>query len=136
MSSDIHLSFEKPIPLVEWNWFCSINGIEYSPQTVGQNVFYYGGHGGVEVEFGESMLASGQCDFSKATPFPEATHIVVKTFFMRDLDSVALVAGKVLKRFAAKHGGSFFCSEELAEAMRSRLKRAGLGSIPEREPTP
>lgn len=99
MSSSVHLKFPKVIPLEDWNAFCLEQVIEHSSNTIGGNAFYYRGKFGVEIWFGAH-------DFSQKTlpfhPPKEAREIVVKTFFMGDLKSVAYVAKRILERWQGK----------------------------------
>ena len=96
MSSSVSLKWDKPIILEAWSSFCEANGIEYSQCTVGGNVFYSGGHGGVEIWFGESALKDFWQDNS---PPPAAKTITVKTFWMGDLGAVARVAKAILGKW-------------------------------------
>lgn len=51
MSSAATITFDrgtKGVPLKEWQSFCEEQNIEHSPNTVGGNVYYHGGLGGVE----------------------------------------------------------------------------------------
>ena len=54
MSSAINIDLRIPVILEEWNSFCEKNGIHYSPNTVGRNVYYGGPNRDVEIHFGES----------------------------------------------------------------------------------
>jgi len=119
MSSAIYLKFAEPVKLAEWLSFCQEHEIIYSPNTVGQNVFYHGGMGGTEITFGKSnfkdlpRLPSGSIDFSKATPCETASKINVSTFFMGSLSGVAKVAKEITARWPCE----FECDPELADLM-------------------
>jgi len=59
MSSAATITFEPDtvgIPAEEWQAFCREHRLEHSPQTVGGNVYYQGGLGGVEVHYAEHRL--------------------------------------------------------------------------------
>lgn len=132
MSSTMYIKFEKAIPLTEWNEFCKRNHVEYSPNTVGRNVYYLGQ---VEMNFGDPVWkelpyvekeisdAAFHChnistettprrpvytrvyDFSKASPNPFATEISVGTYFDGDLEAVVAVVKKVMVAFGDKYDG-------------------------------
>ena len=116
MSSAVYIELETQINLKDWKSFCSQNSIEYSPNTVGMNVFYFGD---TEIHFGESsseklpLLPSGEIDFQSAHPKETANKIVVSTYWMGNLEGVALVAKKILSRWS----GSFSNDDELNQLM-------------------
>ncbi|HSX22574.1 MAG TPA: hypothetical protein VLE97_07360 [Gaiellaceae bacterium] len=59
MSSAANITFEKDtigVPADEWQSFCAEHQIKHSPQTVGGNVYYAGGIGGVEVHYERHAL--------------------------------------------------------------------------------
>jgi hypothetical protein len=59
MSSAANITFETDtvgVPAAEWQEFCREQRLEHSPQTVGGNVYYQGGHDGVEVTYHEHAL--------------------------------------------------------------------------------
>jgi hypothetical protein len=114
VSSAVYLSFKKSVPLKEWHKFCPKYDIVYSPNTIGQNTFYYAGHGGVQIKFGESNfedlpMIGDMVNFSKATPFPEASEIVVSSFIGENLDKIAFISKKILEKWE----GTFICDDEL-----------------------
>ena len=90
MSSAVYLKFDKAIDRKSFDLFCSKNEIEFSPNTVGGNVYYYGGIGGVEIVFRES-------------------EITVSSFWGRNLLSIAHIAKKLRSEF----GGIYDCDPEL-----------------------
>lgn len=116
MSSAVYIEFETPISLKDWQSFCLQNSIEYSPKTVGRNVFYFGD---TEIHFGESsseklpLLSNGEIDFQAASPKETANKIVVSTYWMGNLEGVALVAKKILSSW----NGSFSSDVELNQFM-------------------
>lgn len=92
MSSTVYLKFDVPIKKEEFLKFCTKNKIEYSPETIGGNVFYYEGFKGVEISFGKS---------GKITP-NEAHKITVSTFHISvggKMAPVAQIAKDILARF-------------------------------------
>jgi hypothetical protein len=123
MRSNVFLEFNDPIPLDEWLSFCSENRIEYSPRTVGRNVFY---RGDTQITFGESpgesielpRLPSGELDFGQAKPPDRAARIIVSTYWMGNLEGVADVAKRILSHWP---GSVLESSPELA----SRLSAGG-----------
>lgn len=116
MSSAIYIELNNPINLKDWQSFCMDNAIKYSPNTVGRNVFYFGD---TEIHFGESsyeklpLLPNGEIDFQAARPKETANKIVVSTYWMGNLENVALVAKKILSRW----NGSFKNDIELNQLM-------------------
>lgn len=72
------------ITLAEWEEFCAEHEIVHSPNTVGGNVYYQGGHSGVQITFGHSRrgvhehVAAARGGIEK--PPDEARKIVVETF--------------------------------------------------------
>ena len=127
MSSAVYLKFKKPVPLKEWLKFCPEYDIQYSPNTVGQNVFYYGGFGGVQITFGESNpvelpVIGDMINFSKASPLSEASEITVSSFYGSNLDNIAFIAKKIL----VKWNGSFTCDDELMRHLIKREKNTGV----------
>lgn len=91
MSSAVYITLEENIDLQEWQNYCVLAGIDYSPNTIGGNVYYYKD---VEIHFAP----------------PEIT---VSTYWMGDLDSVARVAKKLIERFK----GTYSCDPELESRM-------------------
>lgn len=103
MSSAIYIRAGQPIPLLKWDLFCTVNGLKYNPHVVGRNAFYYFD---TQVLFGEGTykpelpeLPDGQLDFSKARPPETAVRIVVSTYFMGNLKSVAEIAQRIIEEF-------------------------------------
>ena len=102
MSSSVYLKSPRAISLAKWQTFCNKNGIVYSPNTIGRNVFY---KGQVEITFGEPNftklpeLESGSLDFSRATPGTSALEITVSSFFMSNLAEIAEVVGLIANQF-------------------------------------
>lgn len=111
MSSAIYLKFRKAIPLADWEAFCKSLEIEYSPNTIGGNAFYFNGNFGIQIMFGEHDFTQKNLPFH---PPQEAAKITVSTFFMGDLKGVAKVAKWILQRWY----GSFQADEELQGLMR------------------
>lgn len=71
MSSAAHISFEpgtNSVTADEWQVFCRKHGLEHSPQTVGGNVYYCGGLGGVEVHYSSWMVSFLTYQGGKAMP--------------------------------------------------------------------
>lgn len=98
MSSAIYLSFEKPIPKEDFEKFCDKNNIIFSPNTIGGNVYYHGGHGGVQIVFGNK-------------------EITISTFHCSvggKLEPVADIAKEILSEF----DGSFECDPEFNYLMK------------------
>lgn len=86
MSSAAYLKFRPPLSLVEWEDFCRGHHIDYSPSTIGRNVFY---RGEVQITFGEA-------DYSdQAEPPKEAKEMVISTFYRGDLSAAALMVLEV-----------------------------------------
>jgi hypothetical protein len=108
MSSAVTFKFERPVSVDDWTDFAAKNGIGYSPNTVGQNVFYGGTDRVVEIAFGESnrnelpSLPNGMLNFDAARPPSEASKLRVSTFHMGDLEAVAQVANAVRERFGGE----------------------------------
>lgn len=90
MSSVVYLEPNHPISRKSFDEFASKNEIEFSPDTIGGNVYYYGGLGGVEISF-------------------EERSITVSSFFCENLLSIAFIAKKILDRFNCTYN----CSPEL-----------------------
>jgi len=89
MSSAIYLTFSHPVPVQDWLAFCGEHDIVHSEATVGGNVFYSGGMGGVQICAGEDPISEGK-----------PLHIVdVETFYGGDLESVAQVARWIATRW-------------------------------------
>ena len=110
MSSSIFITFTRPVYENAWKKFCKKNNIEYSPRTIGRNVYYSGGHGGVEISFGNP-------NYDEEVHPTYADEIIVSTFFMGDLSSVAQVASKIIESF----GGMWSASSELESEMRIKF---------------
>jgi hypothetical protein len=54
MSSAANITFESDtigVPPDQWSAFCAAHDIVHSPQTVGGNIYYHGGFGGVEAAY-------------------------------------------------------------------------------------
>lgn len=141
MSSAINLSLRDPVSAADWLAFCEEHGIEYSPHTVGRNVFYSGGFGGVEIHFGEPSwddlprLPDDAIDFSAARPPNQASDIRVSTFHMGNTAAVADVARKIARRWRCRsscdpelkgwrHGKEGLSKALVAEEQRQILDRA------------
>lgn len=100
MSSAIYLSLKDEVKLEDWQKFCSQEEIEHSPYTVGGNVYYFGGLGGVEIWFGKGSQYDKRPPYS---PPAGAREISVKTYWMgRAMPYVAKVAKKIIQRFGAE----------------------------------
>jgi len=59
MSSTAIITFEPDtvgVPADQWQIFCAEFELRYSTNTPGGNVYYYGGHGHVEVQYNEHRL--------------------------------------------------------------------------------
>jgi hypothetical protein len=90
MSSCIYLTFKSPVTIDVWMKFCNENEIIFSPNTVGQNVFYSDQvqitlHG-----FGKlPILENGSYDFDKATPPDQFTEAVFSSYQGRNLSDIA-----------------------------------------------
>lgn len=104
MSSAAYLTIDRkdydPIPASEWLEFCAQHAIRYSPNTVGQNVFYADD---VEITFGEygtiSKSPDGRPDFSTARPPDGAYDVTVSTFYDGNLEGVARMAALIWHRW-------------------------------------
>jgi hypothetical protein len=124
MSSSIYLNTSKPITLKDWQEFCDKNGIVYSPNTIGHNIFY---KKQVEITFGESnhkelpKLENGMLDFSKSTPCESAAQISVSSFFMSNLDETVAVAKAITNYFCAQDW-QYEAALELRRQCRLELK--------------
>ena len=85
MSSSATIKLARSVPLAEWETFCAEQHIRYSPNTVGQNVYYCGQ---VEITFGPqngSLERDPQRDlplWSPARPPTTGNVIEVSTFFL------------------------------------------------------
>lgn len=69
MSSGATIEFdpmETRVESDEWIEFCAEHGIAYSPNTVGGNIYYAGGHAGVEIEFDPRRLRFSTFHMGKA----------------------------------------------------------------------
>jgi hypothetical protein len=98
MSSAIYLKFKEPITLSDWEAFCTSREIEYSPATVGGNVFY---RRDVEIHFGDPSYKTYIPPFR---PPREAKEICVSTFWMGDLEAVTKAARAILERWTGIWG--------------------------------
>lgn len=121
MSSSVHLSFNQPITRDSWISFCKIYDIKFSPRTVGQNVFYREGLGGVEIWFGPShhkevpLDQNGNHNWDAVKPPKLALKIVVKSFYQRNL---ALIA-ETVKDIQRELGGRISsCDPEIEPYLR------------------
>ena len=101
MSSAAYLTINRqdydPIPVSEWLEFCERHAIRYSPNTVGQNVFYADD---VEITFGGPTQgaierANGRPDFATAKPPSSAYDVWVSTFSGGNLHGVARMAALI-----------------------------------------
>lgn len=95
MSSAVYITCPEPISLEDWDKFCKKHHIEYSPQTVGRNVYYCGQ---VQVQFGEMS-------FKRDEPPETASKITVSTFHCSlggNLESVAHIANLIENKFKTK----------------------------------
>ena len=93
MSSAAYLSFIKPISHSDWLNFCKKEDIEYSPNTVGWNVYYDSpNHCGVEIKFGKT-------DFNNKQHPEFAEEITVSSFYGRNLERIAEITTKILSKF-------------------------------------
>ena len=128
LSSAVYIEFDDQEGVLQGKFleFCSSHDIEYSPQTIGGNVFYYGGHGGVEVTFGEASyeelpaLPNGCLDFSAATPPEYAERVRFSTFHMgREIPCMAELA----RAFWIEFGGAVSCDPELRALFVSTLEK-------------
>jgi len=100
MSSAIYMKFEEPVEPDKWDAFCAAHKIEYSPYTVGGNIYYFLGNGGVEIRF-------------------RPGDIVASTFFMGDaVPAVAEIAARIVKELRAS---SWTCDPELDELMQHEM---------------
>ena len=102
MSSSVHLFFDDFVTLKDWHIFCPKYDIQYSPKTLGQNVFYYGGIGIVEITFGapnyeELPMFGDMVLFSAASPKPEAIHITVSSFADSNFDKIDYITKKIIE---------------------------------------
>lgn len=94
VSSAVDLKFRKEVPLKEWQEFCKHYGIIYSQNTMGGNYYYY--HD-TQIRFGKSV-PNDTHRWQENKPPEAAETICVSTYFMGNLESVALIA----KAIAAK----------------------------------
>lgn len=117
MSSAVNIDLVRPVSLASWQKFCAKNSILYSPNTVGQNVFYFDD---VEIHFGEQnpvdlpRLQDGSINFDAASPQESAKEIRVSTYWMGNLSGVAMIANKILSRWK----GSFESDPEIEWLMK------------------
>lgn len=120
MSSAIYYQPDGPISLSEWESFCTKHGIKYSPNTVGQNVYYadqveivFGG----KEEFGTVERAgNGFPRWETARPPAQASEITVSTRWMGGAQpAVADLAIAMFRRW----GGKLQASPELETAISS-----------------
>ena len=98
MSSAAYIQFKTPVQIADWDAFCADNKIDYSPCTVGWNVYYFHyfhGMGGVEITFGEGNFRRGAVQ-SKPT---EGKKVTVSSFFGKNLSSIATVVKLILSRW-------------------------------------
>jgi hypothetical protein len=104
MSTAANLTIEgEPVSQRDWKAFCKEQGIEYTPQTIGGNVFCHGGGSyEVEITFGEAK------SFGKGPP-EEASEIRFSTYFMGDTAEVARLTASAWERF----GGSLSADPEV-----------------------
>lgn len=116
MSSAVSIHLVRPVSLKSWRKFCDENFILYSPNTIGQNVFYFDD---VEIHFGEQNLVDlprlqdGSINFDAANPPESAKQIRVSTYWMGNLSGVAMIANKILYRWK----GSLESDPEITELM-------------------
>jgi hypothetical protein len=88
--------------------FCRDYNIEYSPKTIGQNVFYRGGLGGVQISFGSAsykevpLKEDGTHNWDAVLPPQFAREIIVQSFYQRNLASIA----ETFKDIQREIGGS------------------------------
>ncbi len=71
MSSGATITFDPDtigVSADEWQKFCTEHAIEHSPQTVGGNVYYFGGRDGVEVHYAEHKLRFSTYFCGRAMP--------------------------------------------------------------------
>lgn len=98
MSSAAHITFEKDtkgVPADEWAAFCVEHEIAYSPNTVGGNVYYYGGK--VEIHY-------------------EMHGLTFSTFWMGPgMNSVARIAIDAWRRW----GGTLSADPEIRDLTRA-----------------
>ncbi len=118
MSSAAYLEFSTPITAEQWAKFCQDHDVEFSPNTVGHNVFYWKGLGGVEIKFGEFHV----CEKRELGPFPmfnfvqyppimgsnihrwvsppaTAKRITVSSFHGSNLTKIAQIASDIIEAF-------------------------------------
>ncbi len=116
MSSAVYIAAKQPISREEWLEFCKERSIEYSPNTVGQNIFYGGDSRQVEISFGSCgtvQTVNGVSDFSTATPPESAAKVVVSSYIMSNLLDIARIADAIIRRWDCECE----CDPELAELM-------------------
>lgn len=115
MSSAVYLELETQIDRDQWAEFCRTHGIRFSPNTVGQNVFY---HGDTQITLGPDKgtlpMIGERADFDRAEPPHRAKTITVSTYWMGNLLGVADIAHAILGIFQAKKR----CDQELSALMR------------------
>jgi hypothetical protein len=112
VSSCIYVTFDEDEGVTgeAWTEFCREHGIRYSPQTVGQNVFYAGD---VEIHFGAkdgtapTLRPGGGYDWDTAKPPDYAEEITFRTVYGHALERLAELA----RTFWLQFGGAV-CAEE------------------------
>lgn len=111
MSSAVYIDPKKPIKLEDWLEFCKEHSIEYSPNTIGRNVFYWKGLGGVQIVF-------GKVEFENNTPPTTASKIIVSSFFGQNLLEIAQVFSYIAKRWSI----SWVADPEVKKAIKQAAK--------------
>lgn len=111
MSSRIYLAFKSPVTIDVWMKFCNENDIVFSPNTVGQNVFYLDQ---VEITLGGGgklpKLENGSYDFDKATPPEQFTDATFSSYQGRNLSDIGDLFKKANEYFSDI---SISCDNEL-----------------------
>jgi hypothetical protein len=100
MSSSLGIVLDAPASIKGWAAFCEANGVVFSPNTVGQNVFY---RGQVEVTLDKEGLVrkKGGCpNWETAKPPDSFSGITVSSYVGRNLDGIGDLARAVLATFA------------------------------------
>ena len=110
MSSSAFITFDKPVLKAQWEEFCQRAKIAYSECTVGGNVFYYGGFGGVEITFGQTDWGTHR---DERRPPAEARQITCSSFFGSNLRTIAMVTQMAMAEF----GGTWEASPEVKQYM-------------------